>query len=132
MSNGVVRIHIRLMGTPEVSRGGIPLVLNQLKARGLLFYLAATGQPHTREHLATLLWSESRQSNAYHFLRSSLYHLRKALQTLEAEQALIVEGDLLSLDLVTCQSDVIDFHRLLKLGDEGSLAQAVALRKSSL
>jgi predicted ATPase len=58
--------------------------------------------------------------------------LRKALQTLEAEQALIVEGDLLSLDLVTCQSDVIDFHRLLKLGDEGSLAQAVALRKSSL
>ena len=35
------------------------LVLNQLKARGLLFYLAATSQPHTRDQLATLLWGES-------------------------------------------------------------------------
>ena len=35
------------------------LVLNQLKARGLLFCLAATGQPNTRDQLATLLGGES-------------------------------------------------------------------------
>lgn len=29
------------MGTPEVSAGAMPLVLNQLKSRALLFYLAA-------------------------------------------------------------------------------------------
>ena len=31
--------------------------MNNQKARALLFYLAVTGQPHTRSHLATLLWS---------------------------------------------------------------------------
>ena len=53
MSDGALRLHVRLMGTPEASGGGMPLVLNQLKARGLLFYLVATGQPHTRDQLAT-------------------------------------------------------------------------------
>jgi hypothetical protein len=44
MSNGIVRLDIRLMGTPEVFAGAGPLALNQLKSRALLFYLAATGQ----------------------------------------------------------------------------------------
>ncbi len=74
MSNEIARLHLRLMGTPEVSMGEIPLVLNQLKSRALLFYLGATAQSYTREHLATLLWGESSQSEAYHSLRSSLYH----------------------------------------------------------
>lgn len=127
-----VRLHIRLLGSPDVSRAGMPLVLNQLKSRALLYYLAATGVAHTRDHLATLLWSESGQSKAYHSLRSSLYHLRKALQTVQAEKVLISEGDALRLDMVACQSDLIDFHRLLKFGDESSLSQAVALRNGSL
>ena len=41
MSSASVRLHIRLLGTPEVSAGAMPLVLNQLKSRLLLFYLAA-------------------------------------------------------------------------------------------
>lgn len=132
MSSGRVRLHIRLMGTPEVSAGGMPLALNQGKSRALLFYLAATGQSHTRDHLATLLWSESGQSEAYHSLRSSLYHLRKALQAVQAEEILISAGDLLRLDTASCRCDVIEFDRLLTVGDETSLAQAVALRKGSL
>jgi DNA-binding SARP family transcriptional activator len=55
------RLNIQLMGTPQVSVGGISLALKHIKSRALLFYLAATGQSHTREHLATLLWGESGQ-----------------------------------------------------------------------
>jgi DNA-binding SARP family transcriptional activator len=68
MIDGNVCLNIRLMGTPEISSGGLPLALNQLKSRGLLFYLAATGQPHTRAHLTTFLWGESGHDEAHHSL----------------------------------------------------------------
>ena len=132
MSNGTFRLQIRMMGTPEVSAGGKLLDLNQLKPRALLFYLATTGQSHTRDHLATLLWGESGQSEAYHSLRSSLYHLRKALQVIQASEILISEGDLLSLDKTFCQCDVNEFQRLLTLQVESSLARAVAMHRGSL
>src|SRR5512134_1261295 len=123
MSDDAVRLHIRLMGTSEAFVGGMPLILNQLKSRGLLFYLAATGQPHTRDHMATLLWGESGQSEAYHSLRSCLYHLRKVLKVAQLDEVLISEGDLLRLDPPTCRCDVIEFRRLLALSDESSLSQ---------
>lgn len=127
MPDDMVRLHIRLMGSAEISVGGVPLPLNQLKSRALLYYLAATGQPHTRDHLATLLWGESGQSEAYHSLRSSLYQVRKALQSIQADEALISDSDLLSLDSSLCTCDVIEFQSLLSLQDETSLSKAVAL-----
>ena len=132
MSDDAVRLHIRLMGTPEAFAGGMPLILNQHKSRGLLFYLAATGQPHTRDHLASLWWGESGQSEAYHSLRSCLYHLRKALQTAQLDDVLISDGDLLRLDPSACRCDVIEFHQLLALGDESSLSRAVLFWKGPL
>ena len=63
----MARLHIQLMGTPEVFAGEMPLVLNQLKSRAVLFYLAATGQSQTRDHLATLLWGESGQKGSLSF-----------------------------------------------------------------
>ena len=126
------RLNIRLMGTPQVFVGEMPLALKHLKSRALLFYLAATGQSHTRDHLATLLWGESGQSEAYHSLRSSLYHLRKALQEVKTEEALISDGELLSLDPAFYECDVIEFHRLLAQGTEQALTQAVSLNKGSL
>src|SRR5512143_448550 len=125
MLEGKARLSIRLMGTPEFTFGGIPQTLNHLKSRALLYYLAATGEPHTRSHLATLLWGESGQSEAYHSLRSSLYHLRKALQALQADEALIGEGELLKLDPNSYRCDVIEFHRLLAQDDEPALSEAV-------
>ena len=127
MFEGTARLKICLMGTPEFYFGGMPQTLNHLKPRALLFYLAATGQPHTRSHLATLLWGESGQSEAYHSLRSSLYHLRKALQVVQAEEVLLSDSELVSLELATYQCDVIEFRRLLAQGNETALSQAVAL-----
>ena len=126
------RLHVRLLGTPEVSMEGMSFALNQLKPRALLYYLAATGEPRTRDHLATLLWSESGQSEAYHSLRSSLYQLRKALQAVQADQVLISDGDLLGLDTSSYECDVIEFHRLMSLDNETSLSKAIALRRSLL
>src|SRR5712691_1606321 len=104
---------IYLFGTPEARITETPLVLHDQKARALLYYLAASGRTHVRDHLATLLWSESPESNARHSLRSSLYHIRQALQTHGCAEALLVEGDLVSLktDYVVC--DVVNFRHLL-------------------
>src|SRR6266436_4351575 len=98
MTNTVDHLTIHLLGTPEARITGIPLALHHQKARALLYYLAATGQSHTRDHLAALLWSESPESNARHSLRSSLYHIRHALHTQGADQALVGDGDLVSLE----------------------------------
>jgi DNA-binding SARP family transcriptional activator len=126
MSEGTARLHVRLMGTPEIHVGGMLLTLKHLKSRALLFYLAATGEVHTRSHLATLLWGESGQSEAYHSLRSSLYHLRKTLQSMEADTILVSDGELLSLHPAFYECDVLTFRRLSTLRDEAALSQAVA------
>ncbi len=79
ISNLSNQLTICLFGSPEVRIAETLLDLHDQKARALLYYLAATGQSHTRDHLATLLWSETVESNARHSLRSSLYHIRQAL-----------------------------------------------------
>lgn len=129
MIDSTARINIRLMGAPEISIGGIPLVINHIKSRALLFYLAATRQPQTRDHLATLLWGESGQREAYHSLRSSLYHLRQALRAHQVEGRLKSDGESLSLDLAPNECDVTEFQRLTARGAEEALTQAVALRR---
>ena len=130
MTSVTNRLNIRLMGTPEIHiASGVPaaLPLNHLKARALLFYLSAAGGTHTRDHLATLLWSEAGSSEAHHSLRTSLYHLRQALQAVGAESALVSDGEMLGLSADAYECDVIEFRRLLVEGDEVSLSEAVAL-----
>src|SRR5260221_11916789 len=91
MTGVTAQLTIRLLGAPDARIAGVPLALHKQKARALLYYLAATGRSLTRDHLASLLWSESPDSNARHSLRSSLYHIRHALHTQGADQALVGE-----------------------------------------
>jgi DNA-binding SARP family transcriptional activator/predicted ATPase len=132
MIAATARLNICLMGTPEIQVSEAALPLNHLKARALLFFLAATGQPHTRDYLATLLWSESTSGKALHSLRSSLYRLRQALRPFKADTALVSDGEYLSLQGTAYQCDVIEFRTLLAQGGEGPLAQAVALYQGPL
>lgn len=128
MINTSAQLIIRLIGIPEIQIAGAPLLtLHNYKARALLFYLAATGQPHTRDHLATLLWSESLDSNARHSLRTSLYHLRQVLYAQGASELLIADGDLVYLKLGDDACDVRHFHKLLTAGSESALVEAVSL-----
>jgi DNA-binding SARP family transcriptional activator/predicted ATPase len=119
------QLTIHLLGTPEARAAGTSLALHHQKARALLYYLAATGRSHTRDHLAALLWSESPESNARHSLRSSLYHLRQALHAQGADDALVGDSELVYLGLKDEACDATYFRRLLAEGDEQALARAV-------
>jgi DNA-binding SARP family transcriptional activator len=125
MTSPMVRLTIRLLGAPEVHLAEAPLALNQHKARALLFYLAATGQPHTRDHLTTLLWSESPASDARHSLRSTLYRIRQALRPSGADATLVGEGDQVRLQPLGYECDVVRFGQLVSEGHESALTQAV-------
>src|SRR5438105_695858 len=121
MTKLATQLSIRLLGAPEIQIAEAPLVLNNQKARALVYYLAATGQPHTRDHLATLLWSESLESNALHSLRSSLYHIRQALHAKGAAELLAGDSDLVYLKLDDDACDIPHFRRLLAEGSESAL-----------
>ncbi len=93
----------------------------------MLFYLAATGQAHTRDFLATFFWSEASPSDAHHSLRSSLYYLRQGLRSNRVEMALISEGDLLGLQPGLYNCDVLQFRHFIELGTEPDLSRAIAV-----
>lgn len=80
-------LEIRLLGAPQVILDGAPVAFRLRKSLALLVYLAATGQPHSRDKLATLLWPGYDQS-------STRAYLRKALSLLQQD----LPGDWLSSD----------------------------------
>ncbi|HEV8192303.1 MAG TPA: AAA family ATPase, partial [Ktedonobacterales bacterium] len=124
-------LHLRLLGLPKAGLGGSTLILSDQKAQALLFYLAASGQAVSRDHLATLLWSESPESNARHSLRSSLYHLRQSLDA-DTAATLLVSRNLVHLRLQEDACDVLRFRHLIAANDERDLAEAVALYRGPL
>jgi len=71
---------LKLLGKPQISRGGAAITgFISAKAQALLFYLAATGRPHTREALAGLLWGHMPDAQAGKNLRNALSNLRMLL-----------------------------------------------------
>jgi DNA-binding SARP family transcriptional activator len=73
---------LRLLGQPQVLRHGQPLTgFISVKAQALLFYLAATGRPHSRSALAGLLWGGMPEAQAAKNLRNALSNLRAWLAT---------------------------------------------------
>jgi predicted ATPase/DNA-binding SARP family transcriptional activator len=70
-------LNLRLLGKPHVSQNGAVVTgFISSKAQALLFYLAATGRPHTREALAGLLWGDMPEAQAGKNLRNALSNLR--------------------------------------------------------
>src|SRR5260370_11047727 len=132
MAYAAVQLRIRLLGVPEVRIAGVPLILHHLKARALLYYLAAAGSLPTRDHLATLLWSESPESNARHSVRSSLYHIRQALHAKGANETLVGDGDLVYLRLEHDACDIALFRRRLAESSEREIAEAASLYRGPL
>ena len=68
-----------LLGTPLVERDGAALEVDTRKAIALLAYLAVSGQRHSRDTIAALLWPEYDQPSARGALRRTLSALNKAL-----------------------------------------------------
>ncbi|MEZ4865990.1 MAG: BTAD domain-containing putative transcriptional regulator [Caldilineaceae bacterium] len=72
-------LSLYLFGPLRIEQNGAPVALRRRKAQALLAYLAVTGQPHSRDALATLLWPEFNQSQARTNLRRELAELRGLL-----------------------------------------------------
>jgi ABC-type oligopeptide transport system substrate-binding subunit/DNA-binding SARP family transcriptional activator len=88
-------LRLAFLGSPRVEVDGRPVEVTSRKALGLLAYLAVTGQPHTREHLAALFWPEADTEHARGALRKVLAALRAAI----GEAWIAAEGDTLGLRL---------------------------------
>lgn len=71
-------LRITVLGSPSVALGGQPVTgFVSSKAQAIVFYLAATGQSHTREALAGLLWSDLPETAARRNLRNAFTNLRR-------------------------------------------------------
>src|SRR5262245_48214768 len=72
-------LKLLVFGSPRLERDGEPIELNLRKALALLVYLAVSGQPHSRDALATLLWPESDGRESRARLRRTLHRLTQAI-----------------------------------------------------
>jgi class 3 adenylate cyclase/DNA-binding SARP family transcriptional activator len=75
----MAELKLFVLGQPRLERDGRPLELNLRKALALLVYLAASGQRHSRDALATLLWPESESREGRARLRRTLHRLNEAI-----------------------------------------------------
>lgn len=85
------RLALYLLGSPQIELDGKLVEISRRKATALLAYLAVTGQAHSRDALATLLWPDYDQSRARGALRRTLSTLNTALNDiwLEADRETI-------------------------------------------
>lgn len=75
-------LHLKLLGEPQVTVEGTPLRgFISSKAQALLFYLAVSAQPQSRDTLATLFWADMGESMARKNLTKALSNLRKLIGT---------------------------------------------------
>lgn len=76
----MMRLQLRLLGSPEVRLDGEPVSgFRSGKTQALLYYLALTGQQHMRPALAGLLWGAWPEKEARINLNQSLSNLRHLL-----------------------------------------------------
>ena len=108
------RLSLYLLGTPQIEHGSAPVRLSQRKPLALFAYLGVTAAPHTRDHLATLLWPDAQSDRALAYLRNALWQLNQT----PIGEWIDVERDLLALrsapDLTI---DVVRFHEQLASTD---------------
>jgi predicted ATPase/DNA-binding SARP family transcriptional activator/predicted negative regulator of RcsB-dependent stress response len=103
-------LKLYLLGVPRLVLNGKPVSLERNKALALLAYLAVTGQPHSRESLATLLWPDYDQSRAYAYLRRTLWTINNTL----GDQWVDTERDSLAIRTDTdFWLDIAQFEQLL-------------------
>jgi DNA-binding SARP family transcriptional activator/ActR/RegA family two-component response regulator len=123
---GVPKYRLALLGRFELSRTDGPVELPNKKLAALLAYLACTApEPQSREKLATLLWGSHFETLARQNLRQALFRLRRVL----GEDALIGDGEEISLAPGVVDCDVARREALIRDGSRASLAAAVDLYK---
>lgn len=92
-------LKLTLSGAFALTRDGGTVELKNKKAQALLAYLALTGKPHSRDHLASLLWEDRFDDQARASLRQALFALRKAVgsDAIVGEEELALEPSQIEL-----------------------------------
>ncbi|MBE7472930.1 MAG: AAA family ATPase [Anaerolineales bacterium] len=103
------RLKLSFFGPPEIYYDNQLLAFRTRKALALLIYLATEAGQHPREKLTALFWPESDTGRGRGMLRTSLFHLREAIDTFGGAY-LIVERQGLGFD-ATLDVD-FDLHLL--------------------
>src|SRR5262249_2394682 len=99
------------------------------KVAGLLAYLACTDPvPQSRDRLATLLWGSHFETQAQQNLRYALFRLRRAL----GQEALISDGEEISLAAGVIDCDIVRLKALIREGTRASLADALHIYREPL
>jgi TolB-like protein/class 3 adenylate cyclase/DNA-binding SARP family transcriptional activator len=120
----VAKFRLKLLGRFELSGPDGPVDLHSKKLAALLAYLACTApEPQSREKLATLLWGSHFEAQARQNLRQALFRLRQAL----GQDALIGDGEEMSLAPGVVDCDAARFEALIGEGSPASLAAAAEL-----
>ena len=94
------------------------------QVRALLYYLAATLEPLSRDRLAFLFWADLPDSAARNNLKRLLSTVRSALPE---RSILTASRDIVGLDRSRIWCDVEEFQRLAAGSDPGSWVEAVGL-----
>ena len=117
-------LQLSLLGKPQVTLGDKPLTeFSTTKTQALLFYLAATGQPHSRETLAGLLWPEMPDAKAKRNLTRALSTLRKLM----APYLLIEARTVAFNDQAPHEIDAVVLQTAIRSQDPSRLREAVEL-----
>lgn len=100
-----------LFGLPRLECQGQPEPVNRRKMLALLGYLLVTGQPHSRESLATLFWPDFDSSSALANLRRDLSRLKEIL----GDGLLRIDREKVQVDPgASLWSDVRQFEHLVQ------------------
>ncbi len=123
------KFRLSLLARFELTGPGGPVDLPNKKLAGLLAYLACTAPvPQPREKLTTLFWGSHFDTQARQNLRQALFRLRRVL----GQDALIGDGEEISLAPGVVDCDAARLEALIREGSRASLAEAVDLYKARL
>ena len=117
-------LRVTLLGVPQVSWNGNPLVLVRRQVRVILFRLAYAAAPVGREELADLLWPNTEPAAA----RRNLVRLLSMLRgELPSRDLLMTNRTAVWLDPTCFSSDVHDFVRLSSSDADRDWESGIAL-----
>ena len=116
-------LKLYLSGSPRLVLNGKSVSLERNKALALLAYLAVIRQTHSRELLATLLWPDHDQSQAYAYLRRTLWSINNTL----GEEWLNADRDSITMRSDThFWLDIAEFEQLVTASEARQKARDIA------
>ncbi len=123
---------LTLFGGFEVKLAGQVIDLPGQKDRALLAVLALPpGATHSRDKLASLLWSDRGDQQARDSLKHALTRLRQSLRSADPPP-IVADRQSVRLDAAAMSIDVATFERLLGERTPQALEQATALYRGDL